>query len=246
MFSHSKLPVLIVLLTLHGQGQTGKIIGGREAVPHSRPYMAFIEHMKNNETFYCNGCLLNENFVLTAAHCQGSNYKVFLGVHDTSILDNNKKVQYLTVEKAIPHPNYTPHANDLMLLKLTPKPVLNRNVKTIALASHDNGTLPKSCIVSGWGQTYPFGPISSKLMEINVTLTDDKKCAEHNLYCSKGNVRPSTGDSGGPLVCEDGSTYGVVSFLYNDPNDSPLTAYTKIPHYLSWINKMMKKTLSKN
>uniref|UniRef100_A0A3Q3JQ17 Peptidase S1 domain-containing protein n=1 Tax=Monopterus albus TaxID=43700 RepID=A0A3Q3JQ17_MONAL len=44
---------------------------GHEAVPHSRPYMALLEcHTSNGEKKYCGGFLLNEDFVITAAHCQ--------------------------------------------------------------------------------------------------------------------------------------------------------------------------------
>uniref|UniRef100_A0A3B4WN50 Peptidase S1 domain-containing protein n=1 Tax=Seriola lalandi dorsalis TaxID=1841481 RepID=A0A3B4WN50_SERLL len=50
---------------------TGEIIGGHEAVPHSRPYMVLlVQHMEDNKTKHCGGFLLNEDFVMTAAHCQ--------------------------------------------------------------------------------------------------------------------------------------------------------------------------------
>eukprot|EP00064_Thunnus_orientalis_P018088 superscaffoldBa00004051_g18179 len=66
-----KLVILILALTLDDQVHTGKIIGGHEAVPHSRPYMALLE-MKTprDQTKHCGGFLLNEDFVMTAAHCQ--------------------------------------------------------------------------------------------------------------------------------------------------------------------------------
>lgn len=48
------------------------VIGGQEAVAHSRPYMVYLERkMENNsKTKLCDGFLLNEEFVLTAAHCK--------------------------------------------------------------------------------------------------------------------------------------------------------------------------------
>ncbi|KAM4739686.1 granzyme-like protein 1 [Anableps anableps] len=249
MFFNSKLPVLMVLLTLYGQGQTGKIIGGHVAVPHSRPYMVFIRrYLANNQEVFCDGFLLNENFVMTAAHCQAKNYTVFLGVDNTKYLKNNDKIQDRTVEKAIPHENYNKDllSNDLMLLKLSSRAVLNNIVKPIALASHDDGTLPKSCVVSGWGQTHPSRGISDKLMELNVTLTENHDCTKLKLYCSVGMARPGQGDSGGPLVCGSCLAYGVVSFMSLYPNGSSVVAYTKIPDYIHWITSTMKKALSKN
>uniref|UniRef100_K7F4F1 Peptidase S1 domain-containing protein n=1 Tax=Pelodiscus sinensis TaxID=13735 RepID=K7F4F1_PELSI len=50
-------------------GWAGEIIGGREAQPHSRPYMAFLYIQDGKEMSICGGSLVSKNFVLTAAHC---------------------------------------------------------------------------------------------------------------------------------------------------------------------------------
>ncbi|XP_043985090.1 granzyme E isoform X1 [Gambusia affinis] len=247
MFFSDKLPVLMVLLTLYNQGRTEKIIGGHVAEPHSRPYMVFIRrHLANNEESFCDGFLLNEDFVMTAAHCQANNFTVYLGVDNTKFLKNDE-IQDRTVEKAFPHENYDKNAfiDDIMLLKLSSRAVVNNFVKPIALASHDDVTLPKSCIVSGWGQTRPDGVISDKLMEMNVTLIENSNCTKLKLYCSNGIARPGKGDSGGPLVCGDSTAYGVVAFMSQNPNGPSMVAYTKIPCYVDWITSTMKKALSK-
>uniref|UniRef100_K7F7Y5 Peptidase S1 domain-containing protein n=1 Tax=Pelodiscus sinensis TaxID=13735 RepID=K7F7Y5_PELSI len=64
------------------KAQAGEIIGGWEARPHSRPYMAFLDIQRGKETLRCGGFLVAENFVLTAAHCQGDKITVCLGAHD--------------------------------------------------------------------------------------------------------------------------------------------------------------------
>lgn len=43
-----------------------QIIGGREAVPHSRPYMVSLQNAKSH---VCGGVLVHQKWVLTAAHC---------------------------------------------------------------------------------------------------------------------------------------------------------------------------------
>ena len=66
----------------------------------------------------------------------------------------------------------------------------NKNVKGIALAD-EGDSLPKSCLVSGWGKTSENNEYGSDvLMEVNVTLVDDEQCAERNCYCSEGETGP--------------------------------------------------------
>ncbi|XP_023265444.1 granzyme B(G,H)-like [Seriola lalandi dorsalis] len=241
MFFQWKLVILILALSLQGQARAGKISGGHEAVPHSRPYMVIVEqHMEDGKPKYCDGFLLNEDFVMTAAHCQAKSYTVHLGVHN---FQDNKEVQRISVEKAFPHKDYDAvnHKNDMMLLKLKSKANLNKNVKPIALANKDDGSLPKSCIVSGWGRSDSSKFMSVKLMEVNVTLIDNEMCVQNNLYCSDGAAGPEKGDSGGPLVCEDGKAFGVVSHKYHSAADGlPINCYTKIPENMSWINLAVK------
>ncbi|XP_051233209.1 granzyme B isoform X3 [Dicentrarchus labrax] len=200
MFIPCKLVILILALTLHGQVHTGEIIGGHKAVPHSRPYMVLLKrHMQDGKTLWCGGFLLNEDFVMTAAHCQASYYQVFLGIHK---LDESNTVG-LSVDQAFPHKAYnsTSMENDIMLLKLSSKANFNKTVKPIALPGRGDGSLPKSCIVSGWGNADKNTQYMSHiLMEVNVTLIVDEQCQRGNFYCSEGETGPAEGDSGGPLV----------------------------------------------
>ncbi|XP_070765318.1 granzyme B(G,H)-like [Enoplosus armatus] len=242
MFIHCKLVLLILVLTLYGQVHTGKINGGHEAKPHSRPYMVILErHMQNGKKLFCDGFLLNEEFVMTAAHCQARSFTVLLGVHDVK---NRSERQDLAVKQTFPHKDYKANTlkNDIMLLKLSSKAKFGKNVRPVALAGKDDASLPKSCILSGWGATDRINNYMSRvLMEANVTLIDNVWCRNDNLYCSEGETGPGKGDSGGPLICEDEKAYGVVSFTYTPSSGGKLIhAYTKIPDDRSWIDLMMK------
>ncbi|KAL4000129.1 hypothetical protein ACER0C_007900 [Sarotherodon galilaeus] len=231
MFIHCNLATLIFVLTLDRHVYT--ILGGHEAVPHSRPYMVLLErHMSDGRKKYCAGFLLNEDFVMAAAHGQAESYTALLGVHNLN-LNSWNEIQRISVEQQFPHKYFNPTSfiNDVMLVKLSSKAILNENVKPIPLAGHDDGTLPESCILSGWGRADRNNKyMSPKLMEANVTLIDNKECAVENFYCSQGETGPSEGDAGGPLVCEDGKAYGVISTAVTPHSGGPhIIRFTKIP-----------------
>ncbi|XP_070688752.1 granzyme G-like [Pempheris klunzingeri] len=245
MFIHCELVILILALTLDGQVHTGEIYGGHQAVPHSRPYMVLLEiFMHDGGRKHCGGFLLNEEFVMTAAHCQGRSHTALLGVHNVL---NANEIQRVSVEKTFPHKAFNrsePTKKDIMLLKLSSKVNFSKNVRPIALAGQGDGSLPKSCIVSGWGIAETNNKyLSPVLMEVDVTITDNKLCPKEKTYCSEGERGPREGDSGGPLVCEDGKAYGVVS-AFNQY--SAIYVYTKIPDYRSWIDENMQHNGTSN
>ncbi|KAF1385877.1 hypothetical protein PFLUV_G00112310 [Perca fluviatilis] len=234
MSIHCELLILILALTLDGQVHTGEIIGGWEAAAHSRPYMVLLEgHMPSGKTKHCGGFLLKEDFVMTAAHCMACSYTVLLGVHN---FHKSNGIQRTSVVQTFPRKDYneTDLSNDIMLLKLSSKANFSTNVRPIALAGQGDGSLPKSCIISGWGRTDKDKHMSVILMEANVTISTE--CEKEKSYCTEGETGPGNGDSGGPLVCEDGKAYGVVS-----SGALNKYSYAKIPDYRSWIDLIMNQ-----
>uniref|UniRef100_A0A8D2ARB9 Granzyme B n=1 Tax=Sciurus vulgaris TaxID=55149 RepID=A0A8D2ARB9_SCIVU len=65
------LLLLLLAFFLPPKTKAGEIIGGHEAKPHSRPYMAYLRILDQGSQQRCGGFLIREDFVLTAAHCQG-------------------------------------------------------------------------------------------------------------------------------------------------------------------------------
>ncbi|XP_055989828.1 granzyme H-like isoform X2 [Sorex fumeus] len=129
--------LFLVLLSfaLSPRAEAGEIIGGHEAKPHSRPYMAYLEYIyeKSYPPQHCGGFLIREDVVLTAAHCHGSTINVTLGAHN--VKQKERSQQDIPVSKAIPHPKYNAKtfSNDIMLLKLKHNAKMNKYVKLLKL-----------------------------------------------------------------------------------------------------------------
>ncbi|XP_061093810.1 tryptase-2-like [Conger conger] len=108
------LTTLLPLLVLTAQ-QDSSIVNGREAKPHSRPYMVSVQQNKRHK---CGGFLVSDSFVMTAAHCLTwrQNLTVLLGAHDIS---ENQKSNRAEVKFYHIHPGFEADTlkNDIMLLQ---------------------------------------------------------------------------------------------------------------------------------
>lgn len=243
------LTLHLLLLLLGSSTKAGEIIGGTECIPHSRPYMAYLEIVTSeNYLSACSGFLIRRNFVLTAAHCAGRSITVLLGAHNKTSKEDTW--QKLEVEKQFLHPKYDENlvVHDIMLLKLKEKAKLTLGVGTLPLSANFNFIPPgRMCRAVGWGRTNVNEPASDTLQEVKMRLQEPQACKHftsfrHNSQLCVGNPKKMQnvykGDSGGPLLCA-GIAQGIASYVHR--NAKPPAVFTRISHYRPWINKILRE-----
>lgn len=179
-----------------------RIYGGTATDLDEFPWLALIgyEKARGPEGYHCGGSIINERYVLTAAHCVAkipNSWKlvhVKLGEYDTATNPDcttdgfgdthcNDKHKIIKVVEKIVHSGYLPNSkeqhNDIALLRLeTPvkytqfiKPVCLPIEKTIKSKNWNDIQL----VVAGWGKTENSSTSSVKL-KVNITADANSDC----------------------------------------------------------------------
>ncbi|XP_013206133.1 granzyme M [Microtus ochrogaster] len=253
---HQSLLLLLALETLWaGNTFETHIIGGQEAAPHSRPYMASLQ---KSGSHVCGGVLVHLKWVLTAAHCLSEpvqQLKLVLGLHHLHDLRDPGLTFH--IKAAIKHPGYNDnYENDLALLKLDGRLQPSRNVQPLALPRKNQARPAEGaqCSTAGWGRTHQGGPLARALQELKLHVLDTRMCnnsrfwngaLEEGMLClaaAARNQAPCKGDSGGPLVCGRGQVDGILSFCSKSCTDifKPPVA-TAVAPYIPWIRKVIRR-----
>ncbi|NXA89314.1 DDN1 protein, partial [Melanocharis versteri] len=230
----------------------GRIIGGREVKPHSRPYMAYLKIRTRSGSSVCAGFLIRPDAVLSAAHCvhkpEPVKITVILGAHNIGKREPSQ--QRFRVGRWVIHPNYS-HAekiNDIVLLKLKPEARINKNVQFISLPRRNERVRAGAkCSVSGWGQTSVRGPRTNVMMEVELKVQNEEKCQQQfpyyrrqSMICAGDEYNEKAsykGDSGGPLVCNR-KAHGIVS--YGRKYRLFPKVFTRISYFEPWIREQLR------
>ncbi|XP_062394973.1 chymotrypsin A-like [Sardina pilchardus] len=228
-----------------------RIVNGEEAVPHSWPWQVSLQDYTGFH--FCGGSLINENWVVTAAHCGvKTSHRVVLGEHDRA--SNAEGIQTLRPSQVFKHPRYNSYtiSNDITLIKLATPAQLSMRVSPVCMAeTNDNFSGGMRCVTSGWGLTrYNAADTPALLQQASLPLLSNSQCQQYwgsrisDLMICAGAAGSSScmGDSGGPLVCEKAGAWtlvGIVSWGSGTCTTSMPGVYARVTALRSWVDQTL-------
>jgi len=242
---------LILVACLVSLAASQRIVGGEEAEPHEFPWQISLRRASDNFHF-CGGSVLNENTVVTAAHCtviwdSPDEVVIVAGEHNKKVdegTEQTRDVTKLTVHESYGSPKG--FENDIALWSLAEPLVFDDAVAAVPLPKPMQESSGE-CTVTGWGTLSSGGSTPDVLMKVNVPVVADSTCKleypfsiADSMICAGERGKDSCqGDSGGPLVCynADGSGYlgGIVSWGRGCAGLFSPGVYTEVSYFTEWI-----------
>jgi secreted trypsin-like serine protease len=247
------------------------IMGGRDATEGLYPWMAGLAYSEETDIYwahFCGASLIDEYWVLTAAHCLMNEYgtgpafsneiDVFFNVYDLK----NPGLDMLRVESDsfYIHPAYDDYSldSDIGLIRLKEPVAFN----TIFIPEQNDVALLEpgySSRTIGWGLLDTMDTYASILQEVDIEIIQFDICNSVSSYDGEltsnmvcvgfmvGGKDACGGDSGGPLFIDvDGQWFqnGLVSWGYDCGAANYPGIYTKVSKYANWIESIIGKDIT--
>jgi len=249
-----------------GEGECikdGRIVNGQEAGCNEWPWQVGIVARAGDDVSvspFCGGTLINENHVITAAHClpgrTTADTAVMIGDHDLNAPESAQRAY--GVSEIFNHPLYNDDTaqNDIAVLRLSVK--VNTTMYTPACFptfTTGESLHGKNGTISGWGALeYNTGDYPDTLQEAQdlVPIVNRDTCVTDTepwiydsdilpgMLCAGGpglGIDTCQGDSGGPLTNQFAPNryqlVGVVSWGRSCAESYGV--YSDVAYYRDWI-----------
>uniref|UniRef100_A0A2S2NG88 Trypsin-1 n=1 Tax=Schizaphis graminum TaxID=13262 RepID=A0A2S2NG88_SCHGA len=237
-----------------------RVVGGTDSMPGEFPWQISLQLVTGETARHvCGGSVINENWVLTAAHCvYGLSEKVLsvvAGKNDLYTVENGDQ----RVNVADIHLNRFDKkrfSRDIALLRVFPALVFDGfHVSPICIPRPETQFDNSLALVTGWGRVSENGEFAHVLQKVRLPLIAVDDCL--NLYNNAGygdyvnqcvvcgggtpgyEADSCQGDSGGPLIClaDDNRFYlcGIVSWGLGCAHPTYPGVYTAVSCYSNWI-----------
>uniref|UniRef100_A0A8C6TP54 Peptidase S1 domain-containing protein n=1 Tax=Neogobius melanostomus TaxID=47308 RepID=A0A8C6TP54_9GOBI len=230
-----------------------RIVGGAEASPGSWPWIVSLTYGKEHN---CGGSLINELWVLTAAHCINPPGQVRINSSKLREEHISNNTVSRDIDSVWRHPEFNQTGeleNDICLLKLSAPVAFTEHIRPVCLGARGS-TFPAGfpSWVAGWGYLDESENRPEALQEVMLPIVGINECRCLNKYyipngtiCAgypSGGRDSCKGDSGGPQVIWMNTFWvqvGIVSFGDGCARPNLPGAYTLVPEYEDWINEVV-------
>ncbi|VVC88504.1 unnamed protein product [Leptidea sinapis] len=232
-----------------------RVVGGTETNVNAFPWIARLIY---HQSFGCGASLINDRYVVSAAHCVKGfmwyMFRVKFGEHDRCMQKTMPETRYIV--KIIAHNFTLTHlTNDIALLKLNKPIEFVHSIRPVCLPPIQSQTFSFAGIlatVAGFGAMAETGKWSCTLLEAQLPVLSNDECKDTKYNRTKikdvmmcagfpetAHKDACTGDSGGPLVVENSDNIyeliGVVSWGYGCARKGFPGVYTRVTEYMDWI-----------
>nr|ACK76292.1 Der f 3 allergen [Dermatophagoides farinae] len=226
------------------------IVGGVKAKAGDCPYQISLQ----SSSHFCGGSILDEYWILTAAHCVNGQSAKKLSIRYNTLkhASGGEKIQ---VAEIYQHENYDSMTidSDVALIKLkTPMTLDQTNAKPVPLPPQGSDVKVGDKIrVSGWGYLQEGSySLPSELQRVDIDVVSREQCDQlyskagadvsENMICggdvANGGVDSCQGDSGGPVVdIATKQIVGIVSWGYGCARKGYPGVYTRVGNFVDWI-----------
>jgi len=249
--------LFITLFALSWAGETDFIVGGKDVdFAGKYPWQASLTN--NYGGHFCGGAIIDEYWIVTAAHCvqsQSANrMKVIVGRHQ--LRSNAGKPVTHNVKRIVKNTGFPGNnmfmTNDVALVQLSSPISFNSYAQKIAMASGSEDYLGQMCVLSGWGRyDRSTNAPANTLQELATKVVSRSQCEygfrsygwkiqDSHICFQQAGATACHGDSGGPAVCK---VYGKWILVGVTSGGSPYchlgypNIYTRISSWRSWINQ---------
>ncbi|XP_071807594.1 uncharacterized protein [Asterias amurensis] len=249
-------------IDLHSSESLQRVTRGDTALKGSAPWLAQLWYIKEG-TLFCHGSILNDRWILTAAHCIKSrnttknNLRIHLGDFDKVVPEKEERAY--SVDDIVVHSGFDTKLfdADIALVKVDRTIQFTDYIRPICLpqkkVSKQMLSIGRQGLVSGWGKlTTNDNEYPRYLKKVMLPVQQQAVCKRStdyqvtpNMFCagySRAGMGDSCeGDSGAPFAVQHTNgrwhILGVVSWGEGCDQMNKFGFYVRLHRYTAWIKK---------